>query len=202
MINDLHKVFKGCKRGKVEEQKKLFVHFQPLMLGICERYCQNTTDAQDIMQEGFIKIFKSIDSFKWKNESLFIGWMKRIMINLSIDHYRTATKYEFSELPLDTSYLQGEDTDEVDIDVSDNISIDVILNSGVTIKELLTLLQELPNEFRIVFNLFVIEGYKHKEIAEIIDIPIKTSTTRLLRAKKLLRKEIHSVLKSKLQDAG
>ena len=155
------------------------------MLGVCMRYCKNRIDAEDVMQDGFIKVFSQIHKFR--SEGSFEGWIKRIMINAAVDNYQANLKHAFHE-------------DVSEIAESDDLIIlageDDDLPDGMNIphKKLMEMIQELPDGYRMVFNLFAIENYNHKEIGALLGISENTSKTQLLKARKALRKKIEALL--------
>lgn len=146
------------------------------MLGVCMRYASNRDEAEDIVQEGFIKVFQRITSFR--REGSFEGWIKRIMINQALNHYRKNRKQPYHSVI--------EEIDETEIlnleepEPLDPIPADTLLN----------MIQKLPEGYRMVFNLYVFEEYSHKEIAESLNVSESTSKTQLLKARRLLRKKI------------
>jgi RNA polymerase sigma factor (sigma-70 family) len=147
-----------------------------LLYGICLRYASDRFEAQDMLQEGFIKVFSSLSSYESKGS--FEGWMKRIVINNALNHIRSNTK---QQLFLDYSEAQN---------IPDNI-VEVDESSPPPDKQtMLRLIQELPEGYRMVFNLYVFEDYTHKEIAEAAGISENTSKTQLMRARNLLQKKI------------
>ena len=135
------------------------------------RYCKDKSEAEDIMQEGFIKVFSNLKKFR--GEGSFEGWIKRIMVNTAINHYQRNLKHYFHNQLEDIQEAIGEFNDE-DFHPDDNISR----------KKLLSLIQELPEGYRFVFNLYVFEDYSHKEIAETLNISVNTSKTQLFKARK------------------
>src|SRR5665213_3045491 len=153
-------------------QRLLYDQFSPKMYGVCLRYAENTEDANDVMQEGFIKVYKSLSKFR--SEGSFEGWIRRIFINTSIEHYRKKIKlYNVTEVQENTI----EDTD-------------LKILSSLAVKDLLNIINELSPGYKQVFNMHVIEGYSHKEIAEILGITEGTSKSQLARAKGVLKKII------------
>ena len=142
------------------------------------RYALSTDEAQDILQDGFIKILKQINQFE--NKGSFEGWIKRIMVNTAITNYRKNLKH-YNQFDID--------------DIHNDVNSVSMFNSDFTHEELLNLIRELPKGYRVIFNLYAIEGYKHKEIAEMLDIDITTSKSQYSRAKKALRKKMEEVSK-------
>ena len=165
----------GCKNKDPKVQKFVFEKFYGLMLGICLRYANNREEARDMLQEGFVKIFEKIDQFD-PNYS-FAGWMKRVMVNNAIDQYRRDARAPMND-------------DELALA---NHSIDADVFSGLGYEEILKLIQRLPNGYRTVFNLYVIEGYTHKEIGDQLGIAEGTSKSQLNKAKLMLRKQIEEL---------
>ncbi|MEO1258205.1 MAG: RNA polymerase sigma factor [Bacteroidota bacterium] len=160
----------ACRRQDRKAQKLLFDRFSPTMLGVCRRYVKNLEEAEDIMVEGFFKVLTKIDMYS--GEGSFEGWIRRIMINESLMHLRKVNHFRFTE--------------EIDanIDLPENPTI----VEEIAAQEIIDLLDELPNGYRTVFNLYVVEGYKHREIAEELGISINTSKSQLILAKKRMEK--------------
>ena len=147
------------------------------MLTICMRYCKDRSEAEDIMQEGFIKVFSNLKKFR--GEGSFEGWIKRIMVNTAINHYQRNLKHYFHN-PLEDIQEAIGDFDDDDFHPDENI----------TRTRLLSLIQELPEGYRFVFNLYVFENYSHKEIAKALNISVNTSKTQLFKARKWLMKRV------------
>lgn len=162
----------GCKKNSRSCQNLLYEKFSPKMLGICLRYSSEINTAEDILQEGFIKIFSSIESFR--NEGSFEGWMKRIMVRTAIEQYRkTIQIHAYNDLVDDNQ------------DFSDISGVD-----SLSTRDLLKMIQQLPSGFRNVFNLYAIEGYSHQEISEMLNISEGTSKSQLSRARGILQDKI------------
>lgn len=158
----------GCKQENPRIQRALYQKYYRLMFSICLRYSENREDAQDILQDGFVKVFKKINTFKHKGS--FEGWVRRIMVHTAIEHYRKKSKYFM-----------------VDINEAYDQSFDADALVNLSTAEIIKLVQELPAGYRTVFNLFVIEGYSHQEIADMLNISEGTSKSQLSRAKKMLK---------------
>lgn len=160
----------ACVKGKPSAQKLLFERYAPIMMGVVIRYINDQERANDVLQDGFIKIFKNIKTFK--KDGSFEGWMRRIMINTALDQLRKNKK----------NYLH------VDVDdVKTNLSVDSNVESKMQTDVLLNLVQQLPDGYRTVFNLYAIEGYTHKEIGEMLEIAENTSKSQYSRARGILR---------------
>ena len=167
------RLIQGCIAGERAFQTKLYELFAPKMLGVCLRYARNREEAEEILQEGFLKVFTHISKFKGTGS--FEGWIRKIMVNCVLSKHRNKS-YLHPVFRLDTlGYEQQNETDIV---------------SNLDAKELLTLIQSLPAGYRIVFNLFVFEGYKHREIAEALGITEGTSKSNLSDARKFLQKAL------------
>ena len=149
------------------------------MLGVCHRYARNPADAEDILQDAFIKVFKKLGQFK--SEGSFEGWIRRIVVNTALKKY-TLTRYS-KEM---TGY-----------EISDNniIQSEPPAYGHLTEKDLLVLINNLPDGYRIIFNLHVIEGYQHDEIAEMLGIQPGTSRSQLVKARNLLQKQLFELQK-------
>jgi len=155
-------------------QKLLYERFSSKMYGVCLRYTENVEDANDVMQEGFIKVYKSLPKFR--GEGSFEGWIRRIFINTSIEHFRKKVKlYNVNEVHENT-------IEDAELDALDSLAA----------KDILNIINELSPGYKQVFNMHVVEGYSHKEIAEILGITEGTSKSQLARAKGALKKIIES----------
>jgi RNA polymerase sigma-70 factor (ECF subfamily) len=161
----------GCQREEPHFQRALYERYHRLMLGVCFRYTDNREDAQDILQEGFIRVFKHIQSFR--SEGSFEGWIRRIMVHTSIEHYRRNSRYFM-----------------VDVKEAGDVHLDAEALSSLSRDEILALIQELPTGYRTVFNLYAIEGYTHQEIGQMLNISDGTSKSQLSRAKRLLQEKL------------
>jgi RNA polymerase sigma-70 factor (ECF subfamily) len=150
-------------------QEELYRRFSPRMYGVCLRYAGNAEEAEDILQEGFIKIYKKLNSYR--GEGSFEGWIRRIFVNTAIEHFRKKTYQqpitEKHETTVEAQYLS----------VLDELAE----------KDILKLIQELSPGYRTVFNLYVVEGYTHKEIGDMLNISEGTSKSQLSRAKLVLQ---------------
>ncbi|MFN6943343.1 MAG: RNA polymerase sigma factor [Cytophagaceae bacterium] len=167
--NEQEKLVRGCRKKDPASQKELYVRFSKIMFGVCCRYARCRDEAQDILQDAFIKVFTKIDSFSQKGASLE-GWIRRIVVTTAIDYYRVKKR----------EMLLISNNNEIEADSSDNI-IDALSD-----KELMESINSLPSGYRIVLNMYAIEGYSHKEIAEILNISEGTSKSQYSRAKKVL----------------
>lgn len=184
-MNSDDQIIAGCLEGKRKAFNALFQNYAPVMLGVCMRYCKNRIDAEDVMQDGFIKVFGQIHKFR--GEGSFEGWIKRIMIHAAIDNYQSNLKRAFHEEISDITPAGAlVDNPSSDDDLPDEMNIPHA--------KLMEMVQELPDGYRMVFNLYAIENYNHKEIASLLGISENTSKTQLFKARKVLRKKIEALL--------
>ena len=165
-------IIKGCIKGDRHAQRAFYNHFAPKMMAVSARYAKSTGEAEDIIQEAFIKIFKSIDKFR--GESRLDYWVKRIVINTALNYQRSKL-YMFPMV----------DVEDISFKTNDDYSIE-----GYQFEELLALIRTLPEGCQIIFNLFAIEGFSHKEIASMLEISEGTSKSQYARARSLLQKKL------------
>jgi RNA polymerase sigma factor (sigma-70 family) len=170
-------ILKGCRDGKRSAQKQLYDRYVSQMLGICLRYSRSREEAEDIVQEGFLKIFQNINTFR-KQGSLE-GWIKRIMINHALNHYKKNRRVPFTE-----------DVEEIKESEIFQFNQEEETLEPVEPKVLLAMVQSLPEGYRMVFNLYVFEGYSHREIAEALNFSENTSKTQLMKARRHLQKQL------------
>jgi len=175
-LSDDREVVKACLDGDQRAQRLLFERYSGRMLGICYRYCCNHEDASDAMQQGFIKVFRLLHKFNFK--SRLETWMTRIMINTAIDQFKKGLKFELYEDAQKVSSLGQEDHDFIELDEE----------TEVKESDILEVIAELPDGYRVVFNLYAIDGASHREIAAHLGISEGTSKSQLARARKLLQK--------------
>lgn len=173
-MNELNNIINGCIKNDRESQKRLFEMYGSKMLGVCSRYCKNREDAKDAMQDGFVKIFTKMNTFK--GESKLETWMTRIMVYTAIDTFKKNTKM-FTFDP--SSALLKEEGVEMELEYFQETSLK---------DKLMACLDELPLGYKTIFCLYVIDGFTHKEIAEELGISSGTSKSQLARARKLLQK--------------
>jgi RNA polymerase sigma factor (sigma-70 family) len=166
--NDLEHLLHRCRAQDRIAQKALYDRYSSLFFAVCKRYLKNTEDAEDVLLEGFFKIFDKIDDYS--GEGSFEGWMRRIMVNQSLMFLRKAHNFQL------TVEFSG-------VEMPTRLNIEDELNE----RDILVLLDKLPTGYRTVFNLYVIEGYKHREIADLLGISINTSKSQLILAKDRLR---------------
>ncbi|HEX6226214.1 MAG TPA: sigma-70 family RNA polymerase sigma factor [Chryseolinea sp.] len=169
-------IIKGCLKQNASAQEKLYALYSRRMMAICIRYTKSRFEAEDIFHEAFVKVFKNIGS--WQGGS-FEGWMRRIFVNTAINHYHQNKKY----------------FDHVDASYADYTpaSNDNIISTLAT-QELLELVNQMPDGYKVIFNLHVVEGYSHPEIAELLNIAEGSSKSQLSKGKAYLKKLIENRL--------
>ena len=167
---DLKQLIDDCKNNNRKAQEQLYRLYSPKLFAVCLKYSRNYAEAQDNLQDGFILIFKKIEQFSFKGS--FEGWLKRVMINNVLQQYRNQTFLSLVNEDVAEDY-------EVEIE-EDNISMDYLLK----------IIQELPDRYRLVFNLYVIDGFSHADIAEMLTINVGTSKSNLARARMILKEKI------------
>lgn len=169
---DIKELIKECQQNKTQSQAKLYELFAAKLYAVSYKYSRNQTEAEDNLHDGFMTIFNKIGQYKHKGS--FEGWMKRIVINTALEKYRKNKVF-----PL----LSEEIEEPVTVDIEEE---------NVNIDELLHCIQQLPNRYRLVFNLYVLDGYSHKEIANMLEISEGTSKSNLSRAKVILKKTLEN----------
>lgn len=167
------RLIKGSLEGNARIQKQLYDRYSPAMYGICLRYAGDPDEAADILQEGFIKVFIRLGDYRY--EGSFEGWIRRIIINTAINHLMRLKKFQYHE------DLEGIEREAIP---------DPTILDRLQHRDLIRLVQHLPPGYRMVFNLYEIEGYSHKEIAEMMGISVNTSKTQLLHARRYLQRKI------------
>jgi RNA polymerase sigma-70 factor (ECF subfamily) len=172
-VDVITEIIQNCIRGHRDSQSKLYQMYAPGMFVVCQRYAHSREDAEDILQESFIKVFQHLSQFRFNGS--FEGWMRRIMINTALQKYRSQTH-------LHVINDGGDHTNDHFVDEEISMHIEM--------KELIALVQQLPTAYRVVFNLYVFEGMKHKEIAAQMGITEGTSKSNLYDARQQLQKAI------------
>ncbi len=167
---DLKQLINDCKNKDRKAQEQLYQLYSKKLFAVCLKYSRNYGEAQDHLQDGFLIVFNKIEQFSFKGS--FEGWLKRIMINNVLQHYRSQP---FLSL--------------VDENIEDDCNIELD-DDSISIDYLLTIIQELPDRYRLVFNLYVLDEFSHQEIAEMLSINIGTSKSNLARARMILKNKI------------
>ncbi len=166
----LEKLIKKCKQRDVKSQSEVYHLFAGKLFALCLKYSRNYQEAQDNLQDGFITIFNKIDQYQFKGS--FEGWLKRIMVNTALQKYRQKNVLNL---------ITDEIPEEVEVEVDEmSLSLDYLLS----------IIQELPNRYRLVFNMYVLDGYSHREISEMLEISEGTSKSNLSRARQILKKKV------------
>ncbi|MEQ8245042.1 sigma-70 family RNA polymerase sigma factor [Fulvivirga sp.] len=167
---ELEDLLKSCRKGLRSSQDQLYKLYFGYAMGICLRYSNHREEAVEIVNDGFMKVFNNLDKYTFGKS--FKAWMRRIMVNASIDYYRKNEKHYHS---LDIAYANYQETEETALEM-------------LSAQEIIAAIQKLPASYRVVFNLFAIEGYKHEEIAAKLNITAGTSKSNLSIARDKLRK--------------
>lgn len=169
---EIDHIIKACQRGDLKAQEQLYTLFQRKMFAVCLYYASDESEARDHLQDGFYQLFRKIDKYSFRGS--FEGWMRRLFVNLILQKYRSRkplyTTGYYEDLPYEPSYEH--------------------ILQQITADDLLQIIRELSPQYRLVFNLFAIEGYSHKEIAEKLNISEGTSKSNLSRARSLLQEKV------------
>ncbi|MEL1245978.1 sigma-70 family RNA polymerase sigma factor [Flavobacterium sp. DGU11] len=168
----LEQLIQDCQKDSIKAQEQLYRLFATKLFAVCLKYSRNYEDAQDSLQDGFLLIFKKIGQYQFKGS--FEGWAKRVMVNNVLQRYRTEGVFEI---------VSENIPDEPDIEIEEE---------SVSMEFLVAIIQALPDRYRMVFNLYVIDGYSHKEIAEMLGITDGTSKSNLARARMILKEKIET----------
>ena len=168
------KLIKQCQKKELKAQKALYELFSTKLFSLSLKYSKNYAEAQDNLQDAFISIFENIHQFK--NKGSFEGWMKRITINTALKRYRNQKVFS---LNYEENIVQPEND---------------FNEQTISLQTLLKCIQELPNRYRMVFNLYVLDGYSHKEIAEMMEISEGTSKSNLARGRYILKEKVSMII--------
>jgi RNA polymerase sigma factor (sigma-70 family) len=169
---ELHQLVQGCIKQDRKSQKTLYKAFYGFSMAICLRYAGNRDEAAEVMNQGFFKVFKNIE--RYDEDRPFKAWLGKIMMNVSIDHYRANLKMAYTE----------------DLENAEHVSDGDYTDKNLNYNDLLDMVQKLPKAYRTVFNLFAIDGYSHDEIAEMLNINAGTSKSNLFKARQKLKQMI------------
>ncbi|WP_034042261.1 RNA polymerase sigma factor [Wocania ichthyoenteri] len=168
----LNQLIENCRINDTKAQGELYKLFSSKLFSVCLKYSRNYAEAEDNLQDAFLTIFDKIEQYKSKGS--FEGWLKRITINTVLQRYRNEKVFDI---------INENVADEVELEIDeDNVSLDYLLK----------IIQELPDRYRLVFNLYVLDGYSHKEIADMLSINIGTSKSNLARARQALKETIEN----------
>jgi RNA polymerase sigma factor (sigma-70 family) len=175
-LPDIKNIISGCLKGNRRDQELLYRRHAAKFYAVCLQYAGNDEEARDILQEGFIKIFENL--IHYKHEGSFEGWMRKIMVNTALEKFRS--KHNLYRV------------DDIDQITEPDAQPDNYDYSGLEATDLLGIIRELPPKYRMVFNLFAIEGYSHKEISRMVNISEGTSKSNLARARIILQRRVGS----------
>lgn len=181
MTSEIDHIIEGCRKKETKAQRMLYEYFSSRMYGVCLRYSNSSADAQDTLHEGFLKIFEKINQYESRGS--FEGWIRRIMVNTALEKFRG--KYKTVDIQ--------ENLKEADSVISYE------LNENLTVQELLKIIDELSPQYKMVFNLYAIEGYSHKEISEMLKITEGTSKSNLSRARGILQEKVKIYYKESIR---
>ena len=181
-MDDIREIIEGCVRGEKRWQDRLYAKFNSLLYGICLRYTKNKMEAQDVLQDVFVKVFNNIHTYH--HDGSFEGWLRRIAVNTSITNYRKNLKHAYQE-----------DVEDVVMGKNEPMAVEDL---EYTAEEMMGCIEKLPAGYKTVFNLYVIEGFLHKEIADMLGVDVNTSKSQLSRAKMYLQKELAVISRVKI----
>ncbi|MBE0392065.1 RNA polymerase sigma factor [Flavobacterium sp. PL002] len=177
----LEQLIAECKKNNPKAQEQLYNLFSRKFFGVCLKYSSNYADAQDNLQDGFLIIFRKIEQYSGKGS--FEGWAKRILINSALQKFKGVRFME----------VLNENIPEIEVEIDEE---------GVPLDYLMQIIQELPDQYRIVFNLYVLDGYSHKEISEMLKISTGTTKSNLHRARLLLKEKVENRIENKLESSA
>lgn len=174
-------IIEGCLKNDRKMQKALYDKYASKMFAVCLRYAKDRDEAGDILQDGFLKVFTKIDQFS--REHSFEGWIRRVIVNTAITHYYQNKKFMTQQNIDEINETEIEFFDYKEADFSN--------------EELMMVIQSIPDMYRVVFNMFAIEGYKHKEISDLLNIEVSTVKTQYHRARKMIQTKLEELMKEK-----
>jgi len=175
-MSEEEEIVNGCIAGKASAQERLYRRYAPKMLGLALRYTKSMQEAEDVLQDAFIKVLRYIPGYK--AEGSLEGWIRKIVVNTALNHYRD-TKKLLANAEIDDEY--------------NSVKEDTSVYSNFNTEDLLNLIQSLPEGYRVVFNLYEIEGYNHREIGEMLEISENTSKSQLAKARIQLRMKLEAL---------
>ena len=185
-MDDTNKIIAGCLKGNRRDQELLYRRNASKMYALCLRYSNDREEASDVLQEGFVRIFNRLRDYK--REGSFEGWMRKIMVNTALEKYR------------ENHFLYNVDSID-DINESDICMTEIDPDNELEVSDLMGMIKSLPPQYKMVFNLYAIEGYSHKEIGQMLGITEGTSKSNLSRARSLLQRMVRlSTIESNLKE--
>lgn len=173
----------ACRRGEMEARRMLYEQYAGRLFAICLRYVADRATAEDLLHDSFLKIFGSLDRFTYRGKGSLRAWMERVTVNTTLEWLRQRSRLEEEPIEESRSVRLAEDESAVDVE-------------RIPARELMRLIEELPEGYRVVFNLFYVEGYSHAEIARMLGIKEKSSSSQLFRARALLARKIRDYEKN------
>jgi RNA polymerase sigma factor (sigma-70 family) len=179
-MNSEEKLIRDCKKGKSAAQDLVYRKYAGKMLGVCMRYTGNKQEAEDVLQDAFIKVFTKIRSFNTNEKGSFAGWIHRIMVTTALNYIRDNKKHNYHS-----------DIDEVEPENYEGYDQHDDAESSIDSKKVMEIIQELPTGYKTVFNLYVFEKYTHQEIADELGISVNTSKSQLSKARTMIKKKIN-----------
>jgi RNA polymerase sigma-70 factor (ECF subfamily) len=171
-LEDFSEIIEACISGDDRAREKMYRLLAPKMFGLCLRYAKNSAQAEDNLQDGFLTVFSKLGDFR--HEGSFEGWVRRIMVNISVDRYRKKQQLVLVDEYKNLDSATGEEE----------------ALAGLPAEDIVRMIQELPPQYRMVFNLYVMEGYNHAEISRELGISEGASKSDLSRAREILRKKL------------
>lgn len=177
MTTQEEKILIGCKRGKKQAQYQFYELFKKLVFSVAMRYARDVPEAEDIMQDAFVNLYR--DLYQYKPTGALGAWVRRVTVTTALMHIRKK-RMVFSEIEIHT--------------LAENRQSDDNILSAIGAREIMKMVQQLPDGYRMVFNLYVVEGFTHKEIAEQLKVSVNTSKSQLSRAKRMLRNVLEKTL--------
>ena len=179
--DNIEDILKGCQKGKRKSQEALFKMYADKMFGVCRYYTKDYTEAEDVLHEAFIRIFGNIAGFR--SEGSLEGWIRRIIVNTALEKFRRQNRM----------FAISEEHNEIEDDK--NLTVESLISAD----ELMEIIMELSPKYRMVFNLYAIDGYSHKEISEKLNISEGTSKSNLARARTILQQKVNSRYGSQIE---
>ena len=179
---EISQLIAACKKQNRNAQKELYEQFAPKMMGVCLRYSNSRENAEDLLHDGFIQVFTHISSYQGKGS--FEGWLRRIFVNLALQNFREEKK----------SKLINSDVSDLNIEIVDHVNESIEDIMGISNSDILKMINELPEGYKIVFNLYVFEDMSHREIGQMLGITEASSRSQYSRAKSFLKKKIQTIL--------
>jgi RNA polymerase sigma factor (sigma-70 family) len=180
-------LIEGCLKGRKRAQDELYGKYSGRLFGVCLRYTRDRMEAEDVLQEGFVRIFKKMELFKSGEDKSVYPWMKRVVVNVTLNYLRDNKRHRFTE-DVD-SYSEKLVDEQHTGDISD-------MFENISPEKILDIIRQLPDGYRTVFNLYAFEGFGHNEIADALGISVSTSKTQLMKARRVIVSRLQQKTKS------